>query len=158
MSVGKTPNQRFKPTGHSSGAAGGLSALDFMNIYMRYLGIVLFLFSAAAAGQSQADLTVSSCNEYRQAESRLAELYEKALKFNEDDQKLVAAIRRSQAAWLSYVQAELGAIYPEDYKGGSAELMCRCEEQLALINARIEQIARWVYVQEGDVCAGSRSG
>lgn len=129
-----------------------------MKIHTRYLGIGLVLFSAAAAGQSQADLTANSCNEYRQAESRLAELYEKALKFNEGDQKLVAAIKRSQAAWRSYVQAELGAIYPEDYQGGSAESMCRCGEQLALFNARIEQLARWVYVQQGDVCAGSRSG
>jgi len=128
-----------------------------MKIHSRYLGLVLVFFSAAAAGQSQTDLTANNCNEFRQAESRLAELYEKALKFNEGDQNLVAAIKRSQAAWLSYVQAELGAIYPEDYQGGSAEPMCRCGEQLALFNARIEQLARWVYVQQGDVCAGSRS-
>lgn len=132
-------------------------ASDFMKLSIRDLWIVLILFSATAAGQPQADLTASSCNEYRQAESRLAELYAKALKFNEGDQKLVAAIKRSQAAWLSYVQAELGAIYPEDYQGGSAEPMCRCGEQLALVNARMEQLARWVYVQQGDVCAGSRS-
>jgi uncharacterized protein YecT (DUF1311 family) len=128
-----------------------------MNMYLRYLGCFLVLFSTLATGQTQSDLTTGKCNENQKAERKLTETYEKALKLNEGDRKLVIAIKQSQAAWQSYVQAQMSAIYPEDYKGGSAETMCRCGEQLELINTRIDQLSRWVYVQQGDLCAGSRS-
>lgn len=112
-----------------------------------------------AAAQTQLEMNMEFCGEYQKAIQKLDAVYRQVLMKHEADEAFVEKLKAAQKAWLAFRDAEMDALYPAGDKRleyGSVYPMCRCIEQSALVNERIEQLSGWLSAEEGDVCRGSR--
>ncbi|MBK5967507.1 MULTISPECIES: lysozyme inhibitor LprI family protein [Thiorhodovibrio] len=113
----------------------------------------------SGVAQTQADLNQTACGEFEQVDQTLNRVYQQIRRRYQGDSQFLDKLKRSQRAWITFRDAELEALYPDDNKQmhyGSIYPMCVCGEQARLTQDRIEQLRRWLEVEEGDGCAGSR--
>ena len=121
--------------------------------------MILVLVPAASGAQTQADLNQTACGTFEEADQTLNRVYQQIRRRYQGDKDFLEKLKRSQRAWIAFRDAELEALYPDENKQisyGSIYPMCVCGEQARLTQDRIEQLRRWLEVEEGDGCAGSR--
>lgn len=124
--------------------------------------VLLLTFSllpAAGLTQTQADLNQSACANFDQADQTLNRVYQQIRQRYQGDRAFLEKLKLSQRAWIAFRDAELEALYPDENKQisyGSIYPMCACGEKARLTLERIDQLRRWLDVEEGDGCAGSR--
>lgn len=120
---------------------------------------LFFAWSIPVKAQTQLEMNTSTCAEYKMADEKLNNLYQRILGEHKGDPQFTAKLKAAQLAWLKFRDAELEAIYPPVQKQqeyGSVYPMCSCAEQTARVKQRIEQLSSWLSAEEGDVCRGSR--
>jgi uncharacterized protein YecT (DUF1311 family) len=121
--------------------------------------IVLALLPIASAAQRQTDLNQTACGEFDQVDQSLNRVYQQIRQRYQGDPDFLNKLKLSQRAWIAFRDAELEALYPDENKQisyGSIYPMCVCGEKARLTQERIDQLRRWLEVEEGDGCAGSR--
>jgi uncharacterized protein YecT (DUF1311 family) len=76
-----------------------------------------------------------------------------------DDRVFLKKLRNAQRAWLTFLDAELGAKFPvenKQFEYGSVYPMCANLFRAQRILERIKHLREWLDgTEEGDVCAGS---
>ncbi len=115
------------------------------------------IFTSANA-QTQADMQDESCGEFKKADADLNKTYKKILAEYKSDKVFLEKLKKAQKAWLTYRDAHIESIYPEEDKTyyGSVYGMCYCGAKQELTEQRTKMLKQWVKgVKEGDVCSGS---
>jgi uncharacterized protein YecT (DUF1311 family) len=99
-----------------------------------------------------------SCGGFKKADADLNKTYKKILAEYKDDKVFLEKLKKTQKAWLTYRDAHIESIYPEEDKSyyGSVYGMCYCTAKQELTEQRTKILKQWVIgVKEGDVCSGS---
>jgi uncharacterized protein YecT (DUF1311 family) len=132
---------------------------------MKRLFLVTLLIIASLTGiftsanaQTQADMQDESCGEFKKADADLNKTYKKVLAEYKSDKVFLEKLKKAQKAWLTYRDAHIESIYPEEDKTyyGSVYGMCYCAAKQELTEQRTKMLKQWVKgVKEGDVCSGS---
>lgn len=112
--------------------------------------------------ETQAQMNVDACKEYKAADQKLNGLYQQVLKLYASDAVFLKAFKASQVAWLKYRDAHVEAMFPTQpgqekrVTYGSVYPTCSCTTLAELTEARNQQLDVWVKgIAEGDVCSGS---
>jgi uncharacterized protein YecT (DUF1311 family) len=136
----------------------------------KLLVLVLFVIIATPAygakkkscydtAESQFELNECAGLKLQEADNELNRVYKEILKRYAGDHLFINSLKSAQRAWISFRDAELGAIFPgidKRIKYGSAYPMCYANWQTEFTNQRTRQLRRWlVGAEEGDICAGS---
>lgn len=127
---------------------------------LRLLVITCFAWIASAAdAQTQHEMTIDACTDYKAADAELSAVYQQILQERGNDKQFVDALKEAQRAWVRFRDAELKAIYPErnvPLAYGSAHPMCECGVLAMMTRVRTSALSEWLKNHEGDVCSGSR--
>ena len=92
--------------------------------------LLLLLFSALAAAQTQAEMDKKSCDEYRQSDVEMSRVYQQVINKYKADPLFIQKLRAAQRAWIVFRDAHVASHYPAAEPGkayGSVYAMCRCE-------------------------------
>jgi uncharacterized protein YecT (DUF1311 family) len=113
-------------------------------------------FPGTVRSQTQHEMNADAFATLQRAETELTEVYQKALRYAENDPTLKQNLRQAQRAWIVFRDAHLEAIFPAK-KRYSARPMAAALVQTELTAARIEQLKGWAEgMEEGDLTAGTR--
>ena len=110
------------------------------------------------AAQTQDELNRCASADATAAQQQLTRVYQQIQQKYADDPAFVAKLKAAQAAWTTFRDAEMQAIFPpaHDAKRGSVLPMCVSIWQTRLTEQRTRQLRRWLDgVVEGDTCGGS---
>lgn len=108
--------------------------------------------------QTQAEINAQACGDLKQSESKLDTIYKKIVGQYSYDKQFIKYLQESQDAWIKYRTAELGALYPNEYRVsyGSIYITCSCDELNRMTKERIEELNRWLArVDENQACHGT---
>ncbi|PCK33043.1 lysozyme inhibitor LprI family protein [Pseudoalteromonas piscicida] len=110
---------------------------------MRFIVVALLLIisqTALAGGDvcenpiSTIDINECAMSELKARTATLEHYYEKSLEHNAFDDQLVEAIKASQSAWQSYLDAHCGAVYTQWREGTIRGVMAiECRKELVKI-------------------------
>lgn len=134
-----------------------ISGLKMLTRLLFCTGILLVYLPASA--QTQSEINMQTCSEYKSADQKLNTFYRQILTQYQSDKVFIAKLKASQRAWVAFRDAELEAIYPADDKHseyGSVYSACSCTELTTLTNQRIAQLSSWLTAEEGDICSGNK--
>ncbi len=138
------------------------SAADSMKP-KRFVFSVIILFSQffflPVNASALDDITQELFSELQEAQSKLDLIYTEILQDYAEDRIFIAALEKSQSAWLLYRDSVLEARFPKDDKlieYGWAYSACSYSILLDLTNQRIRELMVWIDgVPEKDLCRGS---
>ena len=129
--------------------------------------VLLSLCAGAAHGggtclenaATQREMNVCTELSYEAVDKELHRIYHDIERLYADDRNFLAALRKSQQAWLASRDADLDAMFPAEDKQlqyGSAYPMCVSNLKIRLAIQRIAFLKQWLAGrEEGEVCSGS---
>jgi uncharacterized protein YecT (DUF1311 family) len=121
---------------------------------MRALLLLLISLTAVAAPpQTQLDLNTAAGQSYLAADKELNERWKQVLAANAADPKLIARLKTAQKAWLAFRDAQVSALYGDEFF--SARPMCEAGAKEQLTRERSAYLKSLLQVVEGDVCAAT---
>jgi uncharacterized protein YecT (DUF1311 family) len=124
---------------------------------MRPLLLLLISFTAlttrAAEPQTQLDLNTAAGQSFLAADKELNERWKQVLAANAADPKFIARLKTAQKAWLAFRDAQVAALYGDDFF--SARPMCEAGVKEQLTRERSAYLKSLLEVVEGDVCAAT---
>lgn len=122
------------------------------------LGLILCVLSFNSLAQTQLELNQSACDELKQADKKLNQIYQQILSSHNDDKIFINRFKEAQRKWIAFRDAYADSMYiPEYYSTyGSIRPMCQCYLIEKSTRERIKQLQLWTHgVEEGDACLGS---
>lgn len=108
--------------------------------------------------QTQPELNIEACEEYRKADEELNKTYNQILVLYSDETEFIEKLKSAQRAWITFRNLHLESIFPKTNRSqyGSVKPMCRCIILAELTNERTRVLKGWLEgTEEGNVCAGS---
>lgn len=123
-----------------------------------FVFLLLITGSIAAFSQSQAELNKQANQEYKDADKKLNEIYQRIQKEYAGNKNFVHNLKDAQRIWIELRDAQLKMMYPESAKNyGSIFPVCKANYLTLLTQQRIETLRAWLTQQpkDGDVCTGS---
>ncbi|KTD47474.1 hypothetical protein Lqui_2400 [Legionella quinlivanii] len=118
--------------------------------------IIAIFFTIASFSETQSEMTEDACQQFKAMDGSLNAIYKRILQSYQDDKLFISNFVTAQKKWLSFRDAHLDSLYPNEGDNGSVSPMCRCMALYQLTKARVEQLKLWDEgVEEGDVCSGS---
>ncbi len=124
------------------------------------LGLILCALSFNAVAQTQMELNQDACNQLKQADKKLNQVYQQILADHQDDKIFINHFKEAQRKWVAFRDAYADSMYIPEYAQnyGSVMPMCQCYFLENNTNERIKQLKLWIDgVEEGDSCVGSTS-
>lgn len=118
-------------------------------------GMLLCFISSA---QTQSAMNAKADFEFRSADKKLNQTYQRILIEYKTDTAFVKNLRVAQRIWIQFRDAEMLTRYPVRPEGyyGSIQPFCRATYKTELTNDRIRKLMVWLNGEsEGDVCAGT---
>jgi uncharacterized protein YecT (DUF1311 family) len=117
---------------------------------------MLLAFGFTSSVQPQPTTDEGFCKSYAKSDVQLNKIYQKILVEYRQDKLFITKLRSAQRAWIAFTDAHIESTYPLPNAYGSVNKMCRCQVMNELIEARIQQLKKWVDgFEEGEVCTGS---
>jgi uncharacterized protein YecT (DUF1311 family) len=124
-----------------------------------FYGLILIAgFNFQLNAQSQMELNVRACQQFKAIDRDMNTSYQLVLSKYQNDNSFITAFINAQRQWLLFRDAHIASMYPEADKDtyGSVYLMCHCNAMTEITTSRLKQIKHWLGgVDEGDVCGGS---
>ena len=121
---------------------------------MRPLLLLLISFTALAAEpKTQLDLNTAAGQSFLAADKELNERWKQVLAANAADPKLTARLKTAQKAWLAFRDAQVAALYGDEFF--SARPLCEATVKEQLTRERSAYLKSLLEVVEGDVCAAT---
>ncbi len=118
--------------------------------------VLLLAFGLTSSVQPEPTTDEDFCKSYRKSDDQLNKIYQEILVEYHQDKLFISKLRRAQRAWIAFTDAHIDSVYPLPNAYGSVNKICRCQIMNELIQARIQQLKKWVDgFEEGEVCAGS---
>lgn len=120
--------------------------------------LMLLIFFGTAQAEDQLQLNTAACNEMKDADATLNQVYKKVLAKYQDDEVFINKFVAAQKKWIEFRDAYVDSMYiPEKQDSyGTVFSMCRCYFLEKIINDRVKQLQVWLEgISEGDVCTGS---
>ena len=121
-------------------------------------GVLLCIMSFTVAAQTQMELNQSACGEFKEADYKLNQVYQKIITAHSTDKIFINHFKEAQRKWVAFRDAYVDSMYiPEYYTTyGSIRPMCQCYFIEKITKERIKQLQLWTNgVEEGDACIGS---
>jgi uncharacterized protein YecT (DUF1311 family) len=89
------------------------------------------------------------------AEAEMVKVLDSLIRKAEGKPEAVKKLRRAQAAWEAYRDAQIDAVWPFPERGsyGSVYRMCFAEVKRQLIETRTRELKSMLEPKEGDVCS-----
>lgn len=112
-----------------------------------------------SAAQTQMEMNRDACEAYKAADESLDAVSRHILLEYQGDEVFLGKFKAAQKAWMTFRDAHLDALYPEENKQmayGSIFPLCRCQTLLKMTEDRIQVLEKWIDgIEEGEVCVGS---
>lgn len=127
---------------------------------MKRLSITAMLvccFSICFA-QSQADMNQGAGDDFKQADKKLNQVYQKILQEYKGQTDFLKSLKASQQLWIKFRDAEMLVKYPKSKQAdyGSVFPTCWNAYKAALTRERTKTLEVWLEgIEEGDTCSGS---
>ncbi|WP_298627197.1 lysozyme inhibitor LprI family protein [uncultured Legionella sp.] len=124
------------------------------------LVFLMTIICNAVKAETQLQMNTAACNEMKNADTRLNQVYKKVLEKYADDKMFINKFVIAQQKWIAFRDAYVDSMYIPENKDsyGSVFSMCQCTFLENIINDRIKQLQVWLNgIEEGDVCSGSVS-
>ena len=121
--------------------------------------ILIAVALLAGREPTQLEENKAACAKTEVARNKLNDSLKELVRRTQKDAGLSSRVRKAQQAWLTFKDAQLGALYGSanpiaDY--GSVWPMCACAAEEELIKERLTQVQRMLSRVEGDVCSWTR--
>ena len=121
---------------------------------------ILILGSLLAGREpTQLDESKAACAKTEVERKKLDDGLKELLRRAQKDAGLSARVKKAQQAWVTFKDAQLGALYGSANPlaaYGSVWPMCACVAEEELIKERLAQVQRMLNRVEGDVCGWTR--
>jgi len=109
--------------------------------------------------ETQMQINQCTYEDYAQADAELNQVYRKILVVYSEDSAFLEKLKIAQRAWITFRDAHLEALYPEQDKRfayGSMYPSCSNHDLTVLTRQRIIQLQQWLTgVSEGNACTKS---
>jgi uncharacterized protein YecT (DUF1311 family) len=132
-----------------------------MRTYTIFTTLFSFFLGTAFAQAPEKMDTIqppNSCNDYIQLKKDMDDLVKKINTEYAKDAAFMAKFKKTQAAWLTFRDAQMDMIFPETDKKeyGTLYYVCRCNWLIEITTHRYDFLLKWISnFDTGEACGGS---
>lgn len=130
-----------------------MRGLQLVTTMAPLLALSFVLGQEAPPELTQQGMTEAANERLVSAEAEMQQVFDALLQRGTGKPAALAKLRKAQAAWEAYRDAQLEALWPmSDGSDGSAEPMCVAIARITLTDQRVRELRAMAVPLEGDVC------